>query len=557
MRGKAFLRTVQVLRLSIAVALPLIRLALLRRLRGEAAAAQAQQRLYRRAGRRFRAGAVQLQGLIIKVGQFLSTRVDLLPEVFTRELGTLQDVVPAVPWPQLQERLQQAYGVAPQAMFQYFDETPIAAASLAQVHAATLPQGQSVAVKVLRPGIETLVDADLRALHFAARAASRWTSWGKRYDLMAVYEEFAQTSRQELDMQGEASRAARFRENFSTTRWVHAPLVYETWTRPGVLVMERVGGLRIDDPETLHAHGIDTQMLANHLLRSYMKQFIEDGFYHADPHPGNLFVQEGGVLVYVDFGMMGTLTDQDRTAVRKFALGVLEHDVDAVTDAVIDMGLVRPGTDRMALSKAIAFAVDTVLGLQAAPPGSQAFQDFLDEMQDFLYSHPFQLQARFTFLGRAMGILAGIVGALAPNQSFFTLLVDAALRFLGASASPEINRLLGGREDPSSSQEGLRALGRRLLQQGRAWLEAPLRQEQQLTSLRQGKWRLPVESEPLQREMRRIGSQVERMAASLWGAAFLLAGSWLYADGAGDPVLAYGLWGGAAVALLVAIFPRR
>ncbi|MBE3557277.1 MAG: AarF/ABC1/UbiB kinase family protein [Firmicutes bacterium] len=557
MQAKAFVRTLRVLRLSIAVALPLIWLALLRRLRGETAAAQAQKRLYGRAGRRFRAGAVQLQGLIIKVGQFLSTRVDLLPEVFTRELGTLQDVVPAVPWPRLQERLQKAYGVSPESLFQFFDETPIAAASLAQVHAATLPDGQSVAVKVLRPGIETLVDADLRALHFAAHAASHWTSWGKRYDLMAVYEEFAQTSRQELDMQGEASRAARFRENFSTTRWVNAPLVYDAWTRPGVLVMERVSGLRIDDPETLRAHGIDTQVLANHLLRSYMKQFIEDGFYHADPHPGNLFVQEGGTLVYVDFGMMGTLTDQDRLAVRKFAMGVLQRDVDAVTDAVIDMGLVRPGTDRIALSKAIAFAVDTVLGLQSAPPGSQAFQDFLDEMEDFFYSHPFQLQARFTFLGRAMGILAGIVGALSPNQSFFSLLVDAALRFLGVSASPEINRMLTEGEDPSPSQERVRALGRRLLQQGRAWLEAPLRQEQQLASLHQGKWRIPVESEPLQREMRHIGSRVDRLTASLWGAAFLLAGSWLYANGGGDQALAYGLWGGAAVALLMAIFPRR
>jgi len=524
-----------------------------RRVLGEEAAKRREARLYARQGARIRRAALRLQGLIIKVGQFLSTRADLLPDAFTRELSGLQDVVPPVPWPAVEARLREAYGCPVGDVFSSFEREPLAAASLAQVHAARLPDGRDVAVKVLRPGIDRLVQTDLSTLAVAAAVTQRRTSWGRRFDLLAVHAEFAAVSRQELDLVGEAGRSARFAANFGATRWVSAPAVEMEWTRPTVLVMERVGGLRIDDVAALAEAGLDPVRLARRLLRSYMQQLLQDGFYHADPHPGNLFVRPDGALTYVDFGMMGELGEGDRQALRRFFVGMLQRDVDLVTQATIDLGFVRPETDRALLRRALSFVVDQLLGMNMRQPGTPAFHAFVDEMRDFLYAHPFQLQARYTMLGRALGILAGMVERLAPGESFFLMLVEAALRYLDVGAASGILARLAGStptaahaaeaaavaEPVAGAAAGIESLARRLLggmgpevvRVLQDTITAPARADRTLQALARGDWRLPLDWSPLTREIARQGRRARALGFAVWGGAALLGGAWLRAGG--------------------------
>ncbi len=557
-------------------------LGVVRRIAGPAEARRREPLVHARVAARIRRTAVHLGGLIVKVGQFLSTRADLLPEAFTHELTELQDVVPAVPWPEIAARLEAAYGRPADEVFAAIETTPLAAASLAQVYAAVLPDGRRVAVKVLRPGIDALVDADLRALRIAAKAAHRWTTWGRRFDLLAVHTEIDAVSRQELDLFGEAERAVRFARNFVDTRWVAAPEIHSEWSRPGVLVMECITGLRIDDLAALGAAGIDPQRLGRRLLRSSMKQFLEDGFYHADPHPGNLFVRPDGTIVYVDFGMMGQVGPEDRVHLRRLVLGLFKRDVDEVLDATLALGFVRPGTDRAPLRRALAFAVDQVLGVSKVVPGTPAFAQFAAEMRDFLYAHPFQLQARYTMLGRSIGILAGIVERLCPDDNFFLLLVEAALRFLHSDATASILAGLadrgghggdrsrgaggeaGGTGDPWRGlweavtpllRDALGALGPEVLQAVQDTLLAPSRSEHLLAALARGDWHVPLDWAPLGRDLQRHAERLRAFGWAVWGGSSIVAGAWLRAAHMNG--FAWASWAVAAVCFLVFIRPRR
>ena len=576
----------RVIWLCLSVALDYIWLGVVRRVAGPAAARRREPLVHARVGARIRRTAVHLGGLIVKVGQFLSTRADLLPEVFTHELTELQDVVPAVAWPVIAARLEAAYGRPAEQVFATIETTPLAAASLAQVYAAVLPDGRSVAVKVLRPGIDALVDADLRALRIAAVAAHRWSTWGRRFDLIAVHAEIDAVSREELDLFGEAERAARFARNFADTRWVAAPEIHAEWSRPGVLVMERINGLRIDDLAALSVAGIDPRQLGRRLLRSSMKQFLEDGFYHADPHPGNLFVRPDGTVVYIDFGMMGQVGPEDRVHLRRLVLGLFKRDVDEVLEATFALGFVRSGTERAPLRRALAFAVDQVLGVSKVVPGTPAFAQFAAEMRDFLYAHPFQLQARYTMLGRAIGILAGIVERLCPEDNFFLLLVEAALRFLHSDATVSIlaglagDAARGGRTGGDGSGRGadkagrsdgpwralweaaeplvrdaLDAIGPEVLQTVQDTVLAPSRSEHLLSALARGDWQVPLDWGPLGRDLQRHAERLRAFGWAVWGGSSIVAGAWLRAAHMNG--FAWVAWSIGAVCFLAFIRPRR
>lgn len=445
---------------------------------------RAERALWAMEGRRLRGAATRQGGMLIKLGQFLSTRADVLPEEFTREVGQLQDVVPPVSWLQIDEVLRSAFGAryVPD-VFQTFEQTAAAAASLAQVHHARLSDGRAVAVKVLRPGIERAVRIDLDAVRIAVSWMMRLTSWGKRFDLLAIWRELRDTTEQELDVFGEAERSRRFAENFKDDPMVGAPAVMHDLTRPGVLVMELVQGIKPDQLEALDAAGIDRQQVAKRLIESYMKQWLVDGFFHADPHPGNIFVKSDGALVYVDFGMMGEMRPEDQTALRELVQGVIAHDLDRATRGLVDLGFVRPGADLGKLRRAFGFLLDRMLGTTFFRASGPEVEAFVREIRDFLYEQPFQIPARYTFLGRALGILAGIVAPLAPGQNFMRLLIDGARRYAGSAA--------GG----TGLGDVLKGALRRV--------QEPLAQALRLLAkLDRDDYRIPIDFEPLRREMR-------------------------------------------------------
>ena len=390
--------------------------------------------LWRQEGARLRRQAIRLGGLIIKVGQFLSARADVLPEAFTSELGSLQDVVPPVEWGMVGPRLETFYGKPVGEVFETFDATPVAAASLAQVYRARY-RGQDVAVKVLRPGIERTVGVDLNAVGIAARWASRLTDWGRRFDLIAVWQELGEITLEELDLKGEAARLARFRRNFQEDSFVHVPRTIPELSGPRILVMEAVSGVKPDDLAGLREKGIDTSKLARNLIRSYMKQWLVDGFFHADPHPGNLFVQSDGSVTYVDFGMMAEVRPEDRKALRQLVMGVLVQDIDQVASALEALEFLRPTSDRARLRRALSTLIQELL--KTPPPAMSSWQPTAEaealakDIRYFLHANTLQLPVRYTFLGRAMGILAGMVARLAPDQSFTRMMADGASRYVG------------------------------------------------------------------------------------------------------------------------------
>ena len=393
-------------------------------------------------------------GLIIKVGQFLSARADVLPESFTRELGSLQDIVPPRPWAEVEPSFAKLYGKPPGEVFTNFNPEPVAAASFAQVYLAQFG-GRRVAIKVLRPGIEEIVATDLQALRIAASWATRLTEWGRRFDIMAVWQDLATTTLQELDTPGEARRLVRFARNFKDDPKVRVPGLVRELTGGRIIVMDEVRGAKPDDLEALGRMGVNRDRLAQDLTRSYMKQWLVDGFFHADPHPGNIFVHEDGSFTYVDFGMMGEVEASDREALQALVAGVLVQDMDQVVSALERLSFLRPTSDRARLRSAISLLVRNLMDM---PPPSQAgweptedAEKLAGEIRHFLHENTLQLPIRYLFLGRAMGILAGLVAKLAPTRPFVRLLANGAAQYVNTE---------GGR---SSTRSALDLILRRLV----------------------------------------------------------------------------------------------
>ncbi|MBX6351605.1 MAG: AarF/ABC1/UbiB kinase family protein, partial [Clostridia bacterium] len=458
--------------------------------------------VYRREGARLRRASLRLAGLIIKVGQFLSTRVDVLPGEFVQELAELQDLVPPAPWPRVRERLAHAYGRWPIPDFAEIEPTAVAAASLAQVHrgwlaspgpgaradaagaragapgaraeapdapteepdargespdGASATRGPMVAVKIWRPGIERLVETDLGTLRTVAGFVARHTAWGRRIDLMALFGEFEATTREELDAFHEADRALEFRRNVSERVGIGAPAVFRELTRPGVLVMEFVEGERIDAPGALARAGLRGRELADRLTHEYLRQLLWDGLFHADPHPGNLILQPDGTLVFVDFGMMGRLGPADREGVALLLRSLFTGDWVGVSEAFVRLDFLRPGADLRQIRDRLRGLLEPALEEALNARRLDVFR-ILHQVETALYELPVQIPARFAFLGRALGMVMGLATRLNPEEPFeqqFRRAVEDML--LGKGAFATAPRPGGGGE---AVERGRRPSGR-------------------------------------------------------------------------------------------------
>ena len=409
-------------------------LVLLERRRGQmppAAFERHSAEVLRREAVRLRDAAVELQGLLIKLGQFLSTRVDVLPAAFTRELAQLRDMVPGVPWDRVRAVAEAELGRPLEEVFASIDSAPVASASLGQVHRAVTQDGATVAVKVQRPGIDELIEVDLRAVLTVVRWARRLSAVERRVDLLALYRELARTTREELDYVLEAEHAERFARNFVTQGDVVVPAIDRRWSGRRLLVMEFVEGIPVDDRAGLEAAGLTPSQTAERLLATYLQQVLRDGFFHADPHPGNVFVDGSGRLIYIDFGMMGEITPRDRQAMGNFAAGVVRRDLDLLVRSLSDLGFLRPHAEAEPLKRAMGTVLDQMTGVQWNRPQGAAFEDFLEDMREFLRTEPFQLPTQYTFLGRAAGILLGITASLDPNLDMVRILREHAFGYRG------------------------------------------------------------------------------------------------------------------------------
>lgn len=375
----------------------------------------------RRRAVRIRTTALEMGGVLIKVGQFLSSRVDLLPPEFIEELTLLQDEVPGVSFDEIRQVVEQEFGRPIQATFAYFDPASIAAASLGQVHAAVLPTGQQVAVKVQRPHIREIVDADLRALRYIVLWLDRHTAIGRRANLQQVMREFEETLAMEMDYIREGHHAERFAVAFARSAEIVIPRIYWSHSTPRVLTMQFMAGTKVTDFGALSALGIDRSVVAEELMRAYLKQILEDGFFHADPHPGNIFVRPGPRIVLLDFGMVGRISDQMRDNLRAVFIGIVRRDFDDVLDALVRLGFIGFDADMASLKRALIWTVDTFYEMSFAELKNVDPMYVLNQLQDVLYAESFQIPANFAFLGRALGTLSGLCTALDPTFQFVTV----------------------------------------------------------------------------------------------------------------------------------------
>jgi ubiquinone biosynthesis protein len=294
-------------------------------------------------GERLRLALESLGPIFVKFGQLLSIRPDLIPEDVVAELAKLQDKVPPFPWEAVAATLDAAYGRPHAEVFKAIDRVPVASASVAQVHFATLPDGREVAVKILRPGVRAVIEKDVNLLYVLAGLIARLPE-GSRLRPREVVAEFEVTIGDELDLLREAGNASQLRRNFADRRLLIVPEVYWDWCNRDVMVMQRIDGIPVNAVERLREEKIDIKRLARDGVEIFFTQVFRDGFFHADMHPGNIFVARDGRYCGVDFGIMGTLSDADKNYLATNFMAFFHRDYHRVAVAHLEAGWVPPGT---------------------------------------------------------------------------------------------------------------------------------------------------------------------------------------------------------------------
>ena len=387
--------------------------------------------LYVSQARYFRVTAVQLGGLLIKLGQFFSTRVDILPQASIRELAGLQDEVAEVPLEQIRTLAESELKQPLDQVFAHFEPKPLASASLGQVHTAVLLDGRKAAVKIQRPGIDELVEIDLKSIRAVVGFIKRFTDWQRFINIDLIYQEFADTIRAELDYIQEGRNAETIAANSKDDPLFAAPAIYWEYTTRRVLTMEFMEGIKITEHEQITAAGLDRKQIAAQLLGIYVRQILIDGFYHADPHPGNLFVRPDGTIIMVDFGMVGAVSNEMRPLLVELVLALTRRDYFAVVEELKRLGFLRLESDNLLLVRAVSVFLEHTLG-SGEDLSSTDLQGFLKDLEKLLYEQPFQIPARFTFLGRALGTLYGICVGLDPDIDFIEVSRPYVDKFLGS-----------------------------------------------------------------------------------------------------------------------------
>ncbi|WP_018305404.1 ABC1 kinase family protein [Desulfitobacterium hafniense] len=409
-----------------------------RRFYGEEAYQKQLKAVYQKQARIFAETAMGMGGLLIKLGQFFSSRVDILPEEYTRELALLQDAVKPVPTADIIRRIEEEYGRPLGEIYLNFSPEPIASASLGQVHTAEIKGHDQVAVKILRPGIEEIISSDFDALRFVVTFAKRYPRIRAAVDLEQIYAEFTETTLDELDYLKEGRHADQFRENFAGEPGIAVPKVYWEFTTRRVLTMEYITGYKINEFAVLDKAGLDRVKLADTLITAYVQQFLSDAFFHADPHPGNLLVKEDGTLVFLDFGMVGRIDEGMREELISFVMALFKKDTEQMVEVFANLGFLRPHAEKGTLAKGLKLILANIFEEKDLKKVNS--EEFLWELREFMYSQPFQIPARTLFLGKALLSIIGICGGLNPRLDLIKTL------------RPYAEELLAGKEQADGAQ---------------------------------------------------------------------------------------------------------
>ncbi|NVM99824.1 AarF/ABC1/UbiB kinase family protein [Arthrobacter sp. SDTb3-6] len=378
----------------------------------------------------------ELGPTFIKLGQVLSTRPDILPRDYIVALSRLQDGAPPVPTAVVRSLIEQELGAPPDEVFGTFTDTPLASASIGQAHAATLHDGTAVVVKVRRPGVVSQVQEDLEILQNLAHRASRNWAAAADFNVEGVAAAFSETLRAELDYLHEGRNAERFARNFSTRTGIHIPKIYWDTTTSRVLTIERIYGLRIDDPQVAAMAAVDRDNLAALAANAAAKMIFEDGFFHADPHPGNFFVESGGRIGLIDFGMVGEVDEQLRDRLGRLLLAFSRNDAGRISRALLDLSVNGAAPDRALLTLDVAHFMEQYQGRRL---GEIHLAPLINELVAILRSHHLQLSSEIAMLAKMVVMTEGMGVRLNPEFNLGEVLKPFATRLALERLSP--NRL--------------------------------------------------------------------------------------------------------------------
>lgn len=501
----------------------------------------------RRTAARFRRLAVGMGGLMIKVGQFLSARLDVLPPEITDELAALQDEVPAESYDAIRAQAEAALGRSLGEVFVSFDERPLAAASLGQAHRARLHIDDAarsgftdVVVKVQRPHIEQIVEVDLAALRRVGGWLSRYKPVSSRADVPALVEEFAATAREEIDYLAEGSHAEHFAEAFLDDPRVRIPRVAWEQTARRVLTLEDVSAIKLGDYDAITAAGIKRSDVAEVLVDTYLSQIFEDGVFHADPHPGNLFVRPldeaeaatMGVawqLTFVDFGMVGRVPDDLREGLRDAVVAIGMRDGARLVRAFSALGMLLPSADLALIERASMQAFERFGGLSMGDLKSIDHEEMMRfglQFRELMVEMPFQLPENLLMLGRSVAILSGMCTGLDPEFDFWSTLAPYATRLVNDEGGSTFQTVVDEATKVLQTVVGL-----------------PARADRVLGMAERGE--LTVRTPLLELRIRRVERAVGRVASAVVFVGLIVSGALLYPH---EPTL-------ARVLMVVSAFP--
>jgi predicted unusual protein kinase regulating ubiquinone biosynthesis (AarF/ABC1/UbiB family) len=444
---------------------------------------------------------LDLGSAFIKVGQLLSARPDVLPAEVVEELASLQDRVPAFPFPVVESILEQELG---QRRLEIIDleVDPLGSASLAQVHRASLRSGRQVVFKVQRPGLEHLFRLDLEVLQQVASAVQRHPRWGQGRDWIAIAKECRRVLLRELDFRLEAQHAARFRQQFLDDPGIRIPAVVWELSSRRVLCLDYVPGIKINDRQALIQAGVEPATVAEKGAASYLQQLVRFGFFHADPHPGNLAVAPDGALIYYDFGMMGQLSERLRSRLGRMVRAAATRDATSLVEELQQAGVIATGIDPGPVRRLVRLMLNEAL---TPPFSSNIIEKLSGDLYDLVYGQPFRLPAELIFVMRALSTFEGVGRSLDPGFSLMAIARPYLLPLM-TSSGPGPNDLLG-EITRQAADVGSRALG------------IPRRLDESLSRIEQGDLQVQIRAGETDRLLRRLA-----LAQQSAGQSFLLGG---------------------------------
>ena len=357
----------------------------------------------------------------------MGTRADLLPLPFVKELGTLVDSVPPFPNEIAFARIEHELGCKINEMYAEFELEPVAAASLGQVYRARLHSGEEVAVKVQRPNLDATIKGDLVILKKVAKFAERFPQLNENADWAGMLREFDVTVHEEMDYAAEGQNAERFRINFKSWSDIHVPTIYWNATTSKVMTMEFIHGSKVTDVDALVSRNVSPEKVNRMLIKTYLKQLLEDGFFHADPHPGNLLVMPDGRIAFFDFGMVGRISPELQSKMIDAFFHVVSKDAGGIAEDLIALDFLKPGTNQNVVKPVVEKMFEFHLNRKLKDVN---FKELTYDLADVMYDYPFRLPSNFTYIMRALMTLEGIGIITDPEFNFFETAKPYAKEFM-------------------------------------------------------------------------------------------------------------------------------